>query len=843
MIIKNWFKRSLTWSRWLLVVSVIIFIIPCFRLLWVYFDMGFRLHSLEIDSASSTVERYSFNKTKTNQVEIDKYLSHGRLARGSVETKPLSLDDYYTAMRKDYALENPLENIDPLGDFYINALNLSNRDKTELKSQVEASNRASHWQNTIIIGSNDSDIIGSVREFKVLKRFANANGDYEKDINYQSSHVKQIVNKLDKKGSDDLEELYINDKHIRLKRTFNLDVNVPYNFPHYKFFTSPAPAGNLENQLTALTRSKLILSKDVYYSYELIDINLMTEEAINIDDLKIYVVRDEYVLPNVGGKHDVRFQYRHNTIYTSYALGYAPSPGVYRVLVKSKAHPDWIGLSREFYLLRRSPKPLPKGFSIVNLEYTIPLNNVSIKNPSGSYEKYDAIVKWISHMDADALWMLAGQTTSWMPGINKHNPWVAGGFRNLDLLGKICSERGIALGAYVMSYYTPGNGKKKVGYEPSIGYSSSSDRLKDSFHISLESTSRLNDIVELVKKLQANPHVDYIGLDFIRTGRADGYEMGPRVVQEMNIKTPAYYDNMSYINQVKWFARQVEVHKNVIIIQKWRWWRAHKTATIVNSVINKASLTKPLWVFTLGWEHGKQHGQDPYMFFDAGAHVDAVMLYEANRAQFKNMMKQWPNYMRDNRNNVIIGNAVDVRFLDGHDGNIALEYIRRTKEGYRKIYQNGFAKGIFMHDISRALWSSKRGIDISEWAIVHGHATSVYRHDIGQIPYRAEIKFHDRNNGSIKIINRSDKSITGLSLHYIPTAKWKSVHVKAADTIDLAPNEIKIFPFQAIPISKYASRKLLLGYKLLHSDYRKFFFFTYRGKNYTTPYVKISYQQ
>ena len=380
-------------------------------------------------------------------------------------------------------------------------------------------------------------------------------------------------------------------------------------------------------------------------------------------------------------------------------------------------------------------------------------------------------------------------------------------------------------------------GKKKAKYDPSLGYSSHRG-LEDSLHISLNSEQRLNDIVEVVKSFDKNPYVSFIGLDFIRTGRADGYEMGPAFIDDMNVRVPNYYFKMSYVDKIKWFSKRVENQKNRRIIMKWRWWKAHKVATIVNTIIKKAHLKKPFWIFTLGWEHGKQHGQDPYMFFDAGVFIDAVMLYEAKLKQFQNMMIQWPNYMRDHRNNIVIGNASDVRLLDGLSHNPAIEYLYRTKRGYKEIYRNSYAKGIFLHDISRALWSSKRGVDVEDWAVIHGHATSIYRHDLGLIPYKGELSFNkDKQTGLIKFVNKSGKQINNISFKIVKSKHWRSLSYQGTNTFSLRPHEAKVISFKAIPHSKYKYKEILLGAYLKHPAYRKFFFFTHRSKRDLKPFV------
>jgi len=79
----------------------------------------------------------------------------------------------------------------------------------------------------------------------------------------------------------------------------------------------------------------------------------------------------------------------------------------------------------------------------------------------------------------------------------------------------------------------------------------------------------------------------------------------------------------------------------------WNWWRAHLGAEIVRDIRAKAKLRKPLWIFILSWWHGRQHGQDPLMFNDAGVSLLAPMLYQVpNRTHFNIMVKDWNEYLR-----------------------------------------------------------------------------------------------------------------------------------------------------------------------------------------------------
>jgi hypothetical protein len=377
-----------------------------------------------------------------------------------------------------------------------------------------------------------------------------------------------------------------------------------------------------------------------------------------------------------------------------------------------------------FSLNRRALPEIDRGISVVDLETNNRIKTRNFTDPSGLKTDYSAIISWAEFINADALWILAGETTSFKKRDRYDYPWEEGPLENLDLLKKLASTKGLDIGAYVMSFYVPGDFGIPERYNAGLGYNSEKGSLYRSSHISLGSENRINDIIDLVKKFQNDPEIKYIGFDFIRTGRADGYEMAPFVIDETNIKTPDEWANYSKEEKIKWFAKMIEVKKDPLIIEKWRWWRAHKVALIVKRIIKEAHITKPVWVFTLAWNHGKEHGQDPVMFFDAGVSIDAVMLYEANSQQFSRLLKHWKNYINEGEGNIIVGNCIDYNLLDSATLNPPQELFRRNVEGYKNVINGGVASGIFLHDLARAFWGRKGGFSIEDYAV--SHMSSVY---------------------------------------------------------------------------------------------------------------------
>ncbi len=799
------------------IVGIGLFLIPVIRLIWVFVEMYPKAYSLEIDQYRNVVTRYVYDRN-AQMTNILEGMSDGRKKLGKIEDRDYMLDDYYAGLLKEYQIDE--------GNQEKSAESLKIKENRELGGISKNSTSSSKT----VIGSREQDIIGGLSGLKVIHGYDDSESAKDKDNVKQNVEGKMTKEKDNGPGDSAFDE-----------SPSSRDVSELRVYPENHFTTSPSPSTSRSNVTEALSELRLVMNKDRYFRFEVIKANLISKRPVNLDDFKIYIVRDGYIFPNVGGDNDSFFKYRNQTIYATFTLGYNPPAGAFQILVKSKSNPNWAGISQKFTLIHRKVPSIQKGLSIVNWEYTTPIKNTEILGPNGEMGDWHNIPEWLSFMDVDAFWMLVCQTTGWDGNITAAEPWVKGGFENLDLLGPALKAKKIQVGAYFMTFFTPGNGKKLAGYDPGLGYEPSDNTLTDTRFISLSSEQRFQDLLKASKSFQANPNVDYIGLDFIRTGEADGLENGPQIIDDMNIPTPAYYEGLSQIDKVKYFGHLLQVEREPKNLMKWRWWRAHRVAEVVNRLLVTGNITKPVWVFTLGWEHGKQHGQDPYMFFDAGVTIDAAMLYEASAAQFNNLMAQWPAYMRNTDNNVIIGNSADTRLLDGRSENPAVEYEYRTKRGYREIYPKGIAKGIFIHDLSRMFWSTKRGLTTLEWAIVHGANTSDYRQECGLIPYATSLKLGQTVNrkvaGTLTIKNTSNQKISNLRVQYVATFPWATVRDNIPKSFTLGPKEVVNFTVEAELKGEYLDRESPLGYVIEHKDYRKSFVYGVEGKRDLKPFM------
>ncbi|MEA3506709.1 MAG: hypothetical protein U9R36_04375, partial [Elusimicrobiota bacterium] len=300
------------------------------------------------------------------------------------------------------------------------------------------------------------------------------------------------------------------------------------------------------------------------------------------------------------------------------------------------------------------------------------------------------------------------------------------------------------------------------------------DRKKDKVYqtegISINNPRRIKDIIKLIKRLNDNENINYIGLDYIRPA-GGGLELVDDFISSMNIDLPGGWDNYTKKERMSWLGRVVTRSKDrdIPIINKWNWWRAHRVSKIIKQIRREVKLKKPLWLFVLSWELGHQHGQDPIMFQDAGADLIAVMMYQANAVQFNYFVNKWKEYVQGRKINILSGNQFDWPL---HQYSVMPsgpeEYQRRLIESIECLEPTGNFKGIFIHDFSRALWGRRGPYSTKEWLMAAAEGFSRLDSEKNKLkvslilPPSAESgKFIE---GQIRIKNRSDDEILNLRL-------------------------------------------------------------------------------
>jgi hypothetical protein len=429
----------------------------------------------------------------------------------------------------------------------------------------------------------------------------------------------------------------------------------------------------------------------------------------------------------------------------SWMSGWRPETGSYIAVLYYKGYPV---TASPFEIISRTPPVFKKTISLLNLEYNQPINKRTIYN--SRLQKTDflsGLADWMNYGNIDAFFTLAGETTGW-GNINKDKPWEYYPLKNLETIGRELSASNKLVGAYIMCFFTPKAGWVKAGYNPALGTGLTGGKF-----ISFSDRKRFDDIVTLARYLNGLDYVDFIGFDFIRFGELTGYENADEFTHDMNIETPSGWDEYSLDNKILWLGSKLQGPGNEAVKEQWKLWIAHKTADFIYRVRKASGITKPMWVFTLGWDHGREHGQDPFFFQDAGVFADFVMLYEASPDMFESMKKSWAGYLSDEKLNYIPGNQIDSVLLKScHGNNPVEEYSYRLE--WASHYSPSYSKGVFIHDISRAFWGRIGDYSGMEW-LVSGFSSASYNRWLNkEIPFHVEIITNEQSpeiDGEIEV--------------------------------------------------------------------------------------------
>ena len=578
-------------------------------------------------------------------------------------------------------------------------------------------------------------------------------------------------------------------------------------------------------------RVAINLSKMSAYRYEPIVINTSIYTDDTVTGISMYVrdKRSGMVRVNGDNRYPINVFKVDSTGYKgTYLHPFGADIGIYQAIVLVQTKNGLYGYTQDFTMKGRQSAPAGKTKKIVALEYVIDLSKKTIPSlkPNGGGTSYDNLYDWVRYMKCDTFWVIGGQTTGWTGGITPETPWSPAAIKNIDNLSKSPAQKDIKLGAYLMSYFAAGGGQKKAGYDIAVGYSYETKSLVESRHISLNDTKRIEDMISLFKYYDANPNVHYLGLDFIRTGERDGYEMVDELVALTGIYTPSGWNNMSKQARMRWLASNRGRNE---ISMKWRWFRAQKESQIIKS-IKDSGIKKPLWAFTLGWAQGTEHGQDPYMFFDAGIDYDAIMIYEANRPQHVGMLSSWPRYL-SGEYNVLVGNMVDNRLQDG-SLRPELEYMKRIYESEAKFNRTSRIRGVFFFDISRMLWSKARGNQngIREWANINASVVSRIEEKYSENPFTVTVELNERKTeGALTIVNRTSRKLNNVTVSTDLSGALGTIDIEN-NIVSIDAGETIILPFKyRYKGSRYSSlmsfrvssdkgdENVTIAYTLLHT--------------------------
>ncbi|MBI4386881.1 MAG: hypothetical protein HY551_05835 [Elusimicrobia bacterium] len=463
--------------------------------------------------------------------------------------------------------------------------------------------------------------------------------------------------------------------------------------------------------------------KAAYYRYEFVELRLRTrdvalETSWKRAPMRARVLRDGVPITTIANlsEVDLRWDAARRVFIGKWPCPWNAPEGEYVPVLVDAAERGGAPLPAEiesrietapFRIVHRKPRPLPRRFVVLTMETAKSLAGMKIKAPDGRIRDWRGMIDWAEYVEADAFWILAGQTPGQKPG----DIWVTYNFGLIPELARECRRRGLKFGVWEISYLTMSQNRlARYEYAQEV----QEGRSVYTRAISLRDRKRPQDIADLLKRFRDVPEVDYLGLDYIRNALG-GDELAEDFIDEMpGVRPPPEWERLTREERVVWFARKRIMRRDAAFIDAWQWWRAHRTALIVRKIKNELGDAKPLWAFTLTWDKGWHHGQDVAMFNDAGIDADALMLYEADAVQFDAMMRAWHSYVRRGDVQLLVGDVVDWP-LHQRSPRGPGEFLYRSNRAAEHIYRDGPAAGLFIHDLERALWGRLGPYSTLDW--------------------------------------------------------------------------------------------------------------------------------
>lgn len=470
----------------------------------------------------------------------------------------------------------------------------------------------------------------------------------------------------------------------------------------------------------------------------------------------------------------------HGKFWGNWPIPYNPLPGTYvaEVIVSSPSWPAPKVFESAFTLQPLKPSGMPPGYAALTMEGGKRLIGGAVPALDGSDSlRASNAIDWAKFMGANAYCYLMGQTSIWDRLIPRDFPFNRGDMEVGRKYAKAAHAAGIKFAGYMTTFKVVGDAWNQAPYEFSLGYDPDTDEVVQDRFISIEDPKRRQDILAFLKEMNENPDVDMVGLDYVRTGDA-GYEMVDEFVTDMNVPGPENFGSFTKQERIHWLAKTVEMKKDPQVVELFDWWRAHKVALTLKSILDEAKMTKPVFTFTLGWEMGHQHGQDPAMLIDAGISYNHIMLYQGDRGTLESMKQQWPAYLSRQSGMYAMGEMVDFNWVQKSlDPPGPQELYNREVDTFQNWFPVNAQLGMFWHDLYRIVYGVKGPYSAMEWLVAGGKAFSTMRQAEGLSPLEVTLKAPKKVPGGVsaplrvEIRNPSPDDLKGLVLHQIDASK------------------------------------------------------------------------
>jgi hypothetical protein len=553
---------------------------------------------------------------------------------------------------------------------------------------------------------------------------------------------------------------------------------------------------------TAYLRYELV-DMSCEYTGPMLDINGATDKIRLAAECSAKIFRDNRLMSTVGGAVEIPFHYDPvSKKWTGkWPIPWNPALGQYKAVVFFKSGTKKFAGTINFEVIRRIPLKMPKGFCVMDIE---PGDSIISRVPGiggKSVKIWENYVLWAKFMGADALWHCVGQSQIWNTFKPDDFPWDQITIKQIPELGEELHKYGMKYGAWITSFVVLGNRKDLSPYKQTISYDAATNSLKTLIYVSLLDEKRHQDMADLLKKFQDMPAVDYIGLDYMRTDFG-GLEYTDAFIDDMPVSgVPRDWKDMTEEDRMLWMGKKLEIDKSKDFIEMWDWWRAHKASTVIAKLKQMAGITKPLWVFSLTWRQGKEHGQDPLMFIDAGVDINSGMFYSIDHDTYPSMLESWRDYLEKGSTNLCAGQCVDWNLLgrtyrpSGPD-----EHFIRQQMLVDSLLPVNPNLGLFWHDLTRAFKGSKGPYSSLEWAVAGAASFSYLRAREGVFPFEAKWELPDKvKRGEVFTIDINVKNTGQITMDfYLKLLKVSNLEMFGDIThkFFLAPGEIKTLTFQ-----------------------------------------------
>lgn len=564
--------------------------------------------------------------------------------------------------------------------------------------------------------------------------------------------------------------------------------------------------------------------KDGYWRYEVVDIVASAGQSENADAfparLTATVWQGKERQIAAGNLKEIVLKRQPDRTWKGYwPIPFNPVVGTYRI------EAAWLqadGATRTaagtFKVMARKPYTLPNGFAVVTDEGgrkgPYATAGFTPEEPKAARN----MVRWAQYMGADAFWECIGQTQVWTKLKNKEFPWFKGYQNLVHHVGSACHEMGLKYGCWITSFVILGDGYRETGYSFTKGYDPKTNRIITTRFVSLGCEKRLRDMANLMKEFEASPDVDYIGLDYMRTDWG-GYEFAEEFVRDMSVKIPPEWSGWSDDEKSLWLGQMIGAVRNPEVRARWEWWRAHKVCLVIRRLLEDVKPTKPVWVFSLGWLVGHQHGQDLAMMIDAGIGFNAPMFYHAEKPNYINMVNDWDKYLKRTHPAVVVGEIVDWKLL-GKTLNPSgpQEHFDRQKMVIDHFLPATSGLGLFWHDMARSQYGYKGPYCTQEWVIAGAASFSELRVATGRIPYRLtlrpprELVINRTADIDVEIVNNSGDSLNAVSAEMIPLPRLEILEAGPKTLRDLPAGTPKHFSLKCRTGQVYAGNG---GYQMI----------------------------